>query len=126
MTNRRKILIIDDDADVTRLFKFGLESGGFDVDYFNDSRIALDRIKPDLKYDLAILDIRMPDVDGFEFYRKFSLIDNRTAVCFFTAFEDEEKVHNLMRDDPRIKGILKKPMSLSEFTARIQQLINGK
>ena len=60
------------------------------------------------------------------FIEKFSLIDNRTAVCFFTAFEDEEKVHNLMRDDPRIKGILKKPMSLSEFTARIQQLINGK
>ena len=68
----------------------------------------------------------MPDVDGFEFYKKFSIIDNRTTVCFFTALEDEEKVHTLMRDDPRIKGILKKPMSLSEFTARIKQLINGK
>ena len=126
MTDRRKILIVDDDVDITRLFKFGLESGGFDVDYFNDSKMALDKIKPDPKYDLAILDIRMPNMDGFEFYNKFSRIDQRTAVCFFTAFEDDEKVHNLMRDDPRIKGILKKPISLSEFIIRIKQLINGK
>jgi len=114
--------------DITRLFKFGLEKGGFDVEYFNDSTLALSQIKTDFRYDLAILDIRMPKMDGFEFYQKFSYIDNRTNVCFFTAFdvEDEEKVHNLMQNDSRIKGILKKPVTLSEFATRINQMIDRK
>jgi DNA-binding response OmpR family regulator len=62
------------------------DSGFFQVETFNDSVLALSRFK-DGAYDLALLDIRMPEIDGFELYRKLREIDNKLKVCFLTAAE---------------------------------------
>ena len=67
--------------------KKALADNGFErVATINDPLLALRNFKPDL-YDLLILDIVMPQIDGFELYGEIKEIDNRVKVCFITAFE---------------------------------------
>jgi DNA-binding response OmpR family regulator len=71
----KKILIVDDEPDIIFTLGKGLEQGG-----------ALSNFKPDI-YDLLILDIKMPNMTGFELYRKLKELDSKVKVCFITAFE---------------------------------------
>jgi two-component system, OmpR family, response regulator ChvI len=57
---------------------------------YNDPLVALSNFKPDI-YDLLILDIKMPNMTGFELYRKLKEIDSKVKVCFITAFENTMK-----------------------------------
>src|ERR671919_73999 len=83
---KKRILVIDDEPDLTRLCSLALEYHGFKVDTFNDSEGALSNFKPDY-YDLVILDIKMPKMDGFELYYELKKKDNDAKVCFLTASE---------------------------------------
>jgi DNA-binding response OmpR family regulator len=69
----------------------GLELAGFEVDTYNDSVIALSKFKPDY-YDLLLIDVKMPKIDGFELYEKIREIDNKVKVWFITAYETYYKV----------------------------------
>ena len=70
--------MVDDEADITVTLKMALEdSGFFQVNTFNDPVEALSGFRPGL-YDLALLDIRMPKLNGFQLFRKL-------RVCFLTA-----------------------------------------
>jgi DNA-binding NtrC family response regulator len=83
----KRILIIDDETDITIALKKALTDNGFEqVDTFNDPLLALKSFKVDL-YGLIILDIIMPEIDGFELYEQMRSIDNDVKVCFITAFE---------------------------------------
>jgi CheY-like chemotaxis protein len=90
-TKRKRIFLVDDNYDHTATFKVGLELAGFEVDAYNDSAIALSKFKPDY-YDLMLIDIKMPKIDGFELYEKVSEIDNKVKVWFITAYETYDKV----------------------------------
>lgn len=81
----KRILVVDDDIDITLLIKEGLERKGFHVESFNDPQVALQEFKPDF-YDLMLVDIRMPKVNGFEFYHAVRKNDIKVKVCFITAF----------------------------------------
>ncbi len=83
---KKKILVVDDEPDLTILCKMILEDEGFTVDAFTDSLLALSNFKPNF-YDLVILDIKMPDMDGFELYKKILELDDYTNICFLTASE---------------------------------------
>jgi len=83
---QKRILAVDDEPDLTRLCSLALEYHGFKVDTFNDSEEALSNFKPDY-YDLVILDIKMPKMDGFELYNELKKKDNDVKVCFLTASE---------------------------------------
>ena len=83
---KKRILIVDDEPDITRLCSLALEYHGFKVDTFNDSEEALSNFKPDY-YDLVILDIKMPKMDGFKLYEQLKKKDNGVKVCFLTASE---------------------------------------
>jgi signal transduction histidine kinase/CheY-like chemotaxis protein len=87
----KKIFLVDDNYDHTVTFKVGLELAGFEVDAYNDSAIALSKFKPDY-YDLMLIDIKMPKIDGFELYEKVSEKDNKVKVWFITAYETYDKV----------------------------------
>lgn len=79
--------MIDDEPDVNMAIRMALEENGvFEVDTFNDAESALIAFKPDL-YDLALLDIRMPGMDGFQLSRKLREIDKSLKICFLTATE---------------------------------------
>jgi two-component system response regulator ChvI len=85
MDNSR-ILVVDDEPDLTQVSTMALEYHGFKVDSFTDPQEALSKYKPGL-YDLVILDIKMPKMDGFELYHEIKKKDNNANVCFLTASE---------------------------------------
>jgi DNA-binding response OmpR family regulator len=84
--NNNRILIVDDEPDLTKVSTMALEYHGFKVDTFNDSQEALSKFKPG-SYDLIILDIKMPKMDGFELYHEIKKKDNNAKICFLTASE---------------------------------------
>jgi DNA-binding response OmpR family regulator len=83
---QKRILVVDDEADLTFLCKLALEYHGFKVDTFTDPRKALSNYKPGY-YDLVILDITMPKMDGFQLYDEIKKKDQKAKVCFLTASE---------------------------------------
>jgi DNA-binding response OmpR family regulator len=80
------LFIVDDECDICLAIKMVLEDNGFKVDSFTDPLVALGNFKADL-YDLLILDIKMPKMDGFELYDKIKKKDNNAKICFLTASE---------------------------------------
>ena len=66
---KKKILIVDDESDITLALKMYLESQGFHIDTFTDPTRALSQFKPGF-YDLLIFDIKMPEMNGFELYKE--------------------------------------------------------
>ena len=83
MKNNR-ILIVDDEDDINLLFKMVLEDNGFKVDTFNDPLVALQNFTAG-SYDLLLLDMLMPKMNGFELYQKIRMIDDKVKICFLTA-----------------------------------------
>ena len=82
----KKILLVDDEPDVIYAIKNMLEDNGFQIDSFNDPMLALDNYQTNF-YDLVILDIKMPKMDGFELYTKLKEKDPKVKICFLTAGE---------------------------------------
>ena len=79
-------MVVDDESDLTEFFKISLEYHGFVVDTFNEPKEALSSFKSSY-YDLVILDIKMPERDGFELYKEIKEIDPIAKACFLTASE---------------------------------------
>ena len=83
---QKRILVVDDEPDLTMVCSLALQYHGFKVDTFNDSQEALSNFKPGY-YDLVILDVKMPKMDGFELYEKIKEKDDKVKICFLTASE---------------------------------------
>jgi DNA-binding response OmpR family regulator len=85
--NGKRILVVDDEYDISLTIKVVLEENGFIVDSFTDASKALENFRTGL-YDLVILDVKMPEMDGFSLYEKIKKLDDKVAVCFLTAAGD--------------------------------------
>jgi DNA-binding response OmpR family regulator len=111
-----RILLVDDESDILGVLKRGLEAKGFRVDAYDSPQEAIDYFKPNV-YDLAILDIRMPGLNGFALYRQMRKIDPSLTACFLSAFEihpeEFKKVFPSMADS--VKTIIKKPVTISNL-----------
>ena len=116
----RKILIVDDDPDITSTFSLGLEDTGlFAVETYNDSVEALSNFKPNL-YDFILLDIKMPGMNGFELCDKIKKLDSKAKVCFISAYDpysDELKEQFLSL---KIECFIPKPIQVKELVERIR------
>jgi two-component system, OmpR family, response regulator ChvI len=123
-----KILIVDDESDVTLALKAGLEENGFSVDAFNDPKVVLSNFKSGL-YDLLLLDIKMPDLNGFQLYQELKKKDNNAKVCFITAYE---VYYDKLREDFPTLDVgcfIKKPIEMQELIKKIRnelEMINVK
>ncbi|MGB8086456.1 MAG: response regulator [Nitrososphaeraceae archaeon] len=119
----KRIMVVDDESDLTLFYSMSLEYQGFKVEAFNDPRKALLNFKPDY-YDLVVLDIKMPDMDGFELYNEILKIDSKANVCFLTASElyykeFREKEYNAIDKDLFIR----KPIANEELIKEIDRLM---
>ncbi|MDA4117395.1 MAG: response regulator [Thaumarchaeota archaeon] len=121
---KRKILIVDDETDITNSLKVGLENKGFLVEAYNDPIEALARVKAD-GYDLAIFDIRMPTMTGFELYRQFRKIDDRVGICFMTAYDVYSAEFKTVFPDIQAASFFKKPISIEKLTEGINKVLGS-
>jgi len=121
----KKVLVVDDEPDLTYLCKMVLEDEGYSVDVFTDSLEALSNFKPNI-YDLVVLDIKMPHMDGFELYRKIKKLDTNVKMCFLTASEmyykkfREEEYISLSKD-----LFIHKPIENEELIKKIKKILNS-
>jgi len=81
---KNRIMIVDDENDINFLFKMVLEDNGFKVDTFSDPLVALQNFTAGA-YDLLLLDMLMPKMNGFELYKKMRMLDDKVKICFLTA-----------------------------------------
>lgn len=118
----KRLLIIDDEEDITSALKAGLEKYGINVDVSNNPVSTLSNYKPGY-YDLVILDIRMPYIDGFELYKVIRKLDNKTKICFWTAFE--VAYEQFVKTFPTMNEqyFIKKPVTLDDLVNRINKLM---
>ena len=75
-------MLVDDEPDITMSFEATLQNAGFIVHTYQDPHIALSKFKPGY-YDLVILDIKMPEMNGFELYAEMRRVDNQAEVLFY-------------------------------------------
>ena len=120
---KRKILIVDDEPDVTFTIKVILTSNGYQVDAFEDAEEALAQFKKGA-YFLAFLDIKMPKMNGFELYKKLREIDKDMKVCFLTAlgeFDDYYKQYKKEDVAPvwGVRHIVRKPIDNSKLLEEV-------
>ena len=119
----RKILIVDDEPDITSTFDMILQMNGFEVNSYNDPLLALSNFEPDL-YGLALIDIRMPKMNGFEFYKKIKDIDNRIQACFITAFEDyREEFKESFPELEEAKYFIRKPKAMEDLVRHVATIL---
>ncbi|MFZ0568819.1 MAG: response regulator [Nitrososphaeraceae archaeon] len=106
METGKRILLVDDEPDITMAISIALEADGFEVHSYNSPKLALFNFKPDY-YDLAILDIMMPEMDGFRLYNQLKNIDGRIEICFITA-ADKTYYEGPQQEQKQNKGVQEK------------------
>ena len=123
----KRILLVDDEPDVTYTIKNILEDNGFQIDTFNDPIIALKSYRSNF-YDLVILDIKMPKMDGFEVYAKIREKDPKVKICFLTASElFYEKFRKTRSEFGRImeeECFIQKPIKTEDLIRKLASIIN--
>jgi CheY-like chemotaxis protein len=118
----KRLLIIDDEEDITSALKAGLERYGINVDVSNNPVLILSNFKPGY-YDLVILDIRMPNMDGFELYKIIRKLDNKIKICFWTAFEGAYEQFAKTFPSLNEQYFIKKPITLDDLINRINKIM---
>ncbi|MFZ0556790.1 MAG: hybrid sensor histidine kinase/response regulator [Nitrososphaeraceae archaeon] len=122
-TEMKRIFLVDDDYDHIITFKMGLELAEFEVDAYNDSTIALSRFKPGY-YDLVLIDIRIPKIDGFELYEEIKKIDNKVKVWFISAYETYykalRKVLSTSQGEMGPGSVIEKPIEIDKLVKQIR------
>jgi DNA-binding response OmpR family regulator len=119
-----KILVVDDERDITSVIEKGLKSNGFEVDSYNNPIWALEKFRADT-YDLLIIDIKMPKMNGFELYKKMKEIDNKLKVCFLTAIEYYSDEFRMAFPKLTMRCFADKPISIDLLAKIIKQEIEG-
>ncbi|HZD35107.1 MAG TPA: response regulator [Nitrososphaeraceae archaeon] len=116
------LLIVDDDPDITEFYKTALEGEGLKIDTYNDPREALTNFKPDY-YDIALIDVRMPEMNGFDLYKEMKKSDPCMKVCFVTAFEVNYKALQEILPDMTKESYISKPIALADLNKHIHYLL---
>ena len=117
-----KILFADDDLKYALILKRFLEAEGYEVYYAGNGRIALEQY-PEVKPDLILLDINMPEVNGYEVARQIRETDKHTLIFFLTDRTD--KTDRLEGFKVRANDYLSKPFYPEELIARIRERFDG-
>jgi DNA-binding response OmpR family regulator len=122
MLNNKKILLVDDEPDIIDSLKIGLEDNEFEVETYTDSVLALSNFKADV-YDIVLLDVKMPKMNGFELYEKLRAIDSKVKVCFITAhevyYDSLREIFPDMNCDCYVK-----PINLDDLVRRVKAQID--
>jgi DNA-binding response OmpR family regulator len=118
--------VVDDEKDIVITLREILEeTGSFEVKTFTDPVLALSKFKASV-YDLAVLDIRMPRMNGFELCRKLKSVDNSIKICFLTAAEllPYQETDSDIIDDLGTDCFISKPIDNEGFVGRLEAILS--
>jgi len=123
---QKSILIIDDEQDMTISLSKALELNGFKTDSYTDAVLAYKSFREGL-YDLVLLYIKMPIIDGFLLYQKIRKTDSRIKICFLTA---TEFFREHIREEHGFGGFkqesfLRKPIEIEDLVHTIKKLLKS-
>jgi DNA-binding response OmpR family regulator len=122
---KKSIFLVDDEHDNNLIFTIGLQDAGFEVDAYTDAELALSAFKPDY-YDLLLLDIKMPKMDGYELYEKLKKIDDKVKVCFLTASERYKEEHRPSFLSSSSTSFIIKPVTVDDLVKKVNEMIKRK
>ena len=121
---KKRILIVDDEPDVDTVLKEVIEQNGFIANTYDDPILALKNFKAG-SYDLVLLDIKMPEMDGFHLYQEMRKIDSKVKIYFLTA---SELYHELFRKEEEPCRIdkdlfIRKPIVNEDLIKKVNTII---
>ena len=123
-----KILLVDDEPDITFALKYILEDYGFKVNCFNDPLLALKSYISNF-YDLIILDIKMPKMDGFQLYAKLREQDPHIKICFLTAselfYEEFRKMRLKLGEKIGEEYFIQKPIKTDDLLRKLNTIMSS-
>jgi DNA-binding response OmpR family regulator len=118
----KRILLVDDESDVCFVLEKVFGENGFVVDSYENPTLALKKFKAH-SYDLVVLDIKMPELNGFTLYREIKRLDKKVKVCFLTAAEIyHDEYPDIFSSLPN-KYFIRKPIENEELMKRINEII---
>jgi CheY-like chemotaxis protein len=120
MTIKKRILVVDDELDICLVLKIVLENYGFIVTYYCNPILALNEFKSNF-YDLIILDIQMPGMNGIQLYKEIRKKDIEAKICFVTA---SENISDITYKFPPVYTIIKKPIENNDLIRIVNSLLN--
>jgi DNA-binding response OmpR family regulator len=113
------VLIVDDDPDMTSIFSLGLQDEGYEVYTFNDPLVVLSQFRPNF-YDLMLIDISMPKMNGIDLSRELLELDSNVKICFITAGEANIEVLRELYPTRNIGCFIKKPVTMEQLVRRVK------
>ena len=113
-------MVIDDELDICIMLKVVLESNGFIVNYYHKPTIALDEFQSNF-YDLIILDIQMPTINGMQLYREIRTRDTKVKICFLTG---SESLFNKAYNFTPVYTFISKPVENKELIKIVNDVLN--
>jgi two-component system alkaline phosphatase synthesis response regulator PhoP len=117
---KTRILLVEDEEHLVEVIKLNLELEGYEVEVADNGSTAIKKAL-EQRFNLIVLDVMLPEVDGFEVCEKIRLEGNETPILFLTAKDSgQDKIHGLKlgADD-----YLVKPFNLEEFLLRVKVLV---
>jgi two-component system, OmpR family, response regulator ChvI len=120
------ILLVDDEEDIFFTFKEGLASEGYNVEAFVDPTEAFTHfvnVNPS-HYNLAILDIRMPGLNGLQLYYRLKAINRNIKILFISALDAVPELVSILPDVKTTNDIIKKPVALEDFITTVKNILD--
>jgi DNA-binding response OmpR family regulator len=119
-------MLVDDEPDVLAVFKSYLTSEGYNVEAFSDSYNALQSFATSepRHYDLLILDIRMPIINGLQLYQRLKAVDQYISVIFVSALEATDELVSIL-DGVTTGNIIRKPIDKEHFIQMVKTNIES-
>jgi excisionase family DNA binding protein len=121
-TSKKRILIVDDDEPIRRLFKETLEKNNYHVVTSDNGIKALQLVKS-WNFDLIFLDLKMPDMDGVETFRRIRRTDKSVPVVIITGYATSELLQRALKQAPF--GVMKKPFGAKDILRSTENFLSG-
>jgi DNA-binding response OmpR family regulator len=118
---KKRILLVEDEPNLAFNLQFNLQAEGFDVVPAVDGQVAIRKFDQDGPYDLVILDVMLPEVNGFDVARYIRRADDQTHILMLTALGKEED--RLRGFEAGVDDYITKPFHLQEFLLRVKRMI---
>lgn len=115
-----RVLVVDDNLDLAENLVEILADAGFDAECYDDPGAALHAMAPG-RYRLALIDLRMPGMDGVELHRALKALDPTLRALAMTAFARDERVSCALADG--VLGVLPKPMEAGALVQQVRRAV---